>query len=78
MDNEDLVTVYTASNAVQAEIVKNALAAEGFETFVEDELQAGEAGVAGVPVFVQVPSDQAERARRFIEEHERRRAEEEE
>ena len=79
MDNEDLVTVYTASNAVQAEIIKNALTSEGFEAFVENELQAAEPGLSAIPVHVQVPADQAEGARRFIQEHEsHRRAEEEE
>ena len=77
MENEDLVTVYTSNNPVQAEIVKNALVAEGFEAFVEGELQAAEPGLVAIPIHIQVPTHEAERARRFIEDHERRASEEE-
>ena len=69
MDPHDLVSVYQASNSVEAEIVKNALRAEGIKAFVEGSNQAGEAGLAGFPVYVQVPAGEADRARKFIEHH---------
>jgi hypothetical protein len=69
MEPQDLVTVYTASNSVEAEIVKNALDDEGIPCFVEGGFQAGEAGLAGIPVRIDVAAVDAERARLFIEEH---------
>jgi hypothetical protein len=66
---QELVTVYTVANAVEAEIIKNALEDEGIPCFVEGGLQAGEAGLAGIPVKIDVAVADAERARLFIEEH---------
>lgn len=66
-------TVATANNVVQAEIIKNALEAEGYAANVENSYQAAEAGLLGVPVRIQVPTEQAERARKFIAEHEQAR-----
>jgi hypothetical protein len=70
MDPKDLVTVYHAPDAVRAEIVKNALSAEGIRSFVEGANQAGHLGILGVAVHVQVPARDADRARKIIEEHE--------
>jgi hypothetical protein len=70
-DRDDLVAVYTVSNPVQAEIIKNALAGEGIRCFIEDENQAGAVGLIGIHIRLFVPARDAERAARFIEEHER-------
>src|SRR5262245_24906734 len=70
MDPNELVIVYTAANSVQAEIVKNALEAEGIPAFVENENQAGEVGLTGIDVRAEVAAKDAERARTFIEAHE--------
>lgn len=75
MDPAELVTVYTVANPVEAEIIKNALEAEGIRCFVENEGQAGEIGLTGLEIRINVPATAAERARVFIEEHERRRGE---
>ena len=45
MNSQDLVTVYTVANSVQAEIIKNALQAEGIRCFVDGINQAAEAGL---------------------------------
>jgi hypothetical protein len=70
MAHDDLVTVYTVSNPMQAEIIKNALETEGLRCFIEGELQAAESGLGGIPIKIQVPANEAERAARFIKKHE--------
>jgi hypothetical protein len=62
---------------VQAEIIKNALEAEGMRCFLEQEDQGGWAGLMNISVKVQVPAADAERARRFIRDHEGSHSEEE-
>jgi len=76
MNVVDLVTVYSAPDPIKAEIIKNGLNAEGIRCFIEGENQAGEAGLMAFEVKVQVPAEQADRAIRFIQEHERRSAQE--
>jgi hypothetical protein len=71
MANQDLVTVYTVNNAVEAEIIKNALSAEGIRAFIEGENQAGEAGLTGIEIQIQVANSDADRARKFLKKHER-------
>ena len=71
MDPKELVTVYSASNNIEAEIIKNALKSESIKAFVEGGLQAGETGLVGIPVVVQVAAQDADRARKFIENHRR-------
>lgn len=75
-DPADLVTVYTVNNAVQAEIIKNALEDEGIRCFVDNEGQAGGGGLTGLEIRISVPVTVAEQARKFLEEHERNRGEE--
>lgn len=70
MASPELVTVYTVSNAIEAEIIKNALVAEGIPCMIEGEHQAGDAGLIGISIKLQVPSDQADAAREFIAAHE--------
>lgn len=71
MDSNELVTVYTVTNPVEAEIIKNALHGEGIRCFLEGENQAGEAGLGIMEVKVQVPAPDADRAGRFLQAHER-------
>jgi hypothetical protein len=59
-------------NPVQAEIIKNALAGEGIRCFIEDENQAAVSGLIGVQIRLLVPERDAERAVRFIQDHEQR------
>jgi len=80
MDPNELVTVYTVSNPIEAEIIKNALVDEGIACVLDNEHQAAEAGLMGLEIKLQVPVGQASRARDFVAAHEReriRRAEEE-
>jgi hypothetical protein len=74
MDNEDLVTVYTVSNSVEGEIIKNALQAQGIRCFLSGENQAAEAGLIGLAIQVQVPLASADKARKLIAAHEGHKA----
>lgn len=76
MRSEELVTVYTLADSFKAEIIKNALEAEGISCFLEGANQAG--GLSGVNIKVQVPEDDVEHAREILAEHEGRRTEGEE
>lgn len=69
MDSQDLVTVYTVGNPVQAEIIKNALQADGIRCFLDGINQACEPGLMGLEIKVQVPIGDADRARKLIESH---------
>ncbi|MCI0456999.1 MAG: DUF2007 domain-containing protein [Gemmataceae bacterium] len=72
MEANDLVTVYTVASPVQAEIIKNALHAQGIRCFLEEEDQAGLAGLMGIAIKVQVPAVDADRAEKFLRTHEPR------
>lgn len=72
MDNNELVTVYTVSNQIEAEIIKNALEDEGIRAFVEGGNQAGEAGLVGITIHIEVAAADAEQARAFIQQHQHR------
>lgn len=81
MDPNELVTVYSVSNPIEAEIIKNALVDEGIACVLDNEHQAAEAGLIGLEIKIQVPAGQASRARDFVAAHEReqiKRAEKEE
>jgi hypothetical protein len=69
VDPKELVTVYTVANPIEAEIIRNALQSEGIRAFVEGGIQAGESGLVGIPIRIEVPAGEADRARKFIENH---------
>jgi hypothetical protein len=71
MDQKELVTVFTVSDPIKAEIIKNALSGEGIPCFIEEGNQAGAAGLMGIEIKLQVPAGEASRAARFIEDHEK-------
>jgi hypothetical protein len=66
--------VYTVSNAIEANILRNALTDEEIECFLQGENQAAETGLNVLPIRLQVPAEQAEAARAFLAEHEKMRA----
>ena len=69
MSMQEMVTVYTVSNPIEAEIIKNALDDEGFHCEIEGGHQAGDAGLIGMEIKLQVPANEAEQARAFVLEH---------
>jgi hypothetical protein len=72
MDYEDLVTVYTVANPIQAEIIKNFLQSEGITCFLEGINQAAETGLIALEIKIQVAAPDADRAAKLIELHEAR------
>ena len=52
MDDQDLVTVRTVSNATEAEIIRGAMQAAGIACQIGGESQAGLAGVLAIDVLV--------------------------
>lgn len=70
MDTNDLVTVYTVSNPVEAEIIRNAIQAEGIRCFLDGAQQAADVGLLVFEIGVMVPAEDADRARKLIEQHE--------
>jgi putative signal transducing protein len=66
--SEDLETIYTAMDEIQAEVIKAVLEGAGIESFLENENQALLAGC--IPVRVQVRTSDVEEAKNFIAEHE--------
>ena len=74
MDTSEWVTVYTTPNEVEAEIIKNALVADGIRCELEGANQAAEPGLGAIPVKVQVQAKDAEMARKIVLRHEQHRA----
>ncbi len=64
MDSEDLVTVYTVNSDVEAEIIRNALMAEGIACEIGGETQAGLAGVLEIDILTH--ASDADRARKVL------------
>jgi hypothetical protein len=78
MASTDLVTVYTVGDPIKAEIVRNALEAEGIPAFIEGGRQAGLKGITGIEIKIQVAANDVERATRFFEDRKRQRDESDE
>lgn len=68
---EELVVVATSNDILEADFLKKQLEAEGFEVFVADENIVGiynwQANAVG-GVKIKVPADQAEEARKLIDD----------
>lgn len=64
VDTHDVVTVCTTRNAIEAEMVRNLLEAEGIKATVVGASQAGFAGILEIPVVVQAAD--AERAAKLV------------
>lgn len=64
--SENLETVYSTTDVMQAEFIKMALEGEGIRCLLENGLQAGYTGV--FEVNVDVMSSNIDRARQIIEE----------
>ena len=68
MSEEKLVTVYTAYDPPNADMIRMFLDAEGIPAILDNEHQAGLSGA--MPIKVQVRASDAERAKEFIRSHE--------
>ena len=76
MAADELVALCTYRDETHAEIARNALENEGIWSAIEGEHQGGLPGVMNARLMVRAAD--AERARRFIEQHEAGRISEEE
>lgn len=68
MDRCELVTIYTLKDPYRAQIIKNSLHSEGVPCELDGERQAGLAEILDIGVLVR--AQDADRARRLIEQHE--------
>jgi hypothetical protein len=67
MSAQDPVTVHTVSDAPKAQIIKNALEAEGIACVLAGIEQASTAALPGTQVQIQVSAADAERALALIQ-----------
>jgi hypothetical protein len=68
--NHEIETIYTLSDPIKAEIIKNALEEEGIRCFLDGMNEMIAPGVGAFRIHVQVPVDDVERATAFVKEHE--------
>lgn len=66
----ELVTVCSVGNLVEAEVIQNGLKGERIPSFLEGAEQAGMAGMLGIPIKVQVRAADFDRANKFIQSRE--------
>ena len=70
-DGHELVTAYTLKDPYKAEVIKNALGAEGIRCELDGEGQAGFSGILDIGVLVR--AQDADLARELIEQLEMKR-----
>lgn len=68
MDPNELISVYQSKNANKAELLRSELQGEGIACEIDGQNQGGFAGIMEINLLVRAKD--AERARRFIKEHE--------
>jgi hypothetical protein len=69
IDGNEPITVYTLKEPSKAEIIKNALYGAGIPCELDGEGQAGLSEILKIGILVR--AQDADHARRFIEQHER-------
>ena len=70
MKPDQLLEVYSTDDANVAEVVRNALHAEGIKCEIDGEHQAGLAGIRAMEIKLLVRAEDFDRARAFIIRHE--------
>ena len=65
----DLVSVYSTNNAVEAEILRTALHGEGIKCEIDGENQAGLTGIISMEIRLLVRAEDSDRARKNLEQH---------
>ncbi len=68
---DDLLAVYSTSDANEAEIIKAALTGAGIKCQIAGESQAGLVGISSLEIQLLVKAEDFARARDFIAEHQR-------
>jgi Putative prokaryotic signal transducing protein len=72
MDSQDPIEVYTLTDPTRAELIRNALHAEGIVCEISGESQAGFSGVLEIQILTK--ASDADRARRIIGDLEQHRS----
>lgn len=67
----DLVEVYSTNDANDAEILRGALHGEGIKCEIDGKSQAGLIGVGVIEIKLLVLAEDYDRARAYVEQHER-------
>jgi nucleotide-binding universal stress UspA family protein len=67
LDANDLATVCSVANPMEAEVIRNALKGESIPCFVDGIQQAGIVGTMGIPIKIQVRVIDFNRADKFIQ-----------
>ena len=70
METQEWITVYTLTNPVTAEIIKNSLLAEGIRCNLEGMNQAAGVGLVPGSIQVQTAAEHADLARKIVLKHE--------
>jgi len=73
MNPDELVTVETVSNPVEAQIIRNALNAEGIACEIGNQNQAAFTGIGALEIEILTRAADADRARKILREQERHR-----
>ncbi len=71
-DAEELVTIATTNDLVEAEMLESQLAAQGFEVFLADDNLVGVMNLLANAIGgikIKVPESQAEEATKFVEDY---------
>jgi Putative prokaryotic signal transducing protein len=66
------VTVYRLSDPIKAEVIGNALEAQGIRCFLDGVNQAAHAGLGAFDIKIQVPEQDRARAQQFLQTQEER------
>jgi len=75
---DELVTVYTVANPMEAEIIKAELQNEGIDCQIGNEEQAALTGLTAMEIDILTRAEDAIRARKILLQHELKRKPEEE
>lgn len=70
MDADSLVTVFSTTNFTEAEILRNAILAEGIRCELDNQNQAGLSGILEIKGLVQTPDEV--RARLILGKHQKK------
>jgi len=72
MKNHEWVKIEQAPDAVQAEVLRGLLEAQGFQVYISKEGYQSAMGISGYPVAnieILVPEDQAEEAKQTLRDY---------
>jgi hypothetical protein len=72
MKPDDLLEVYSTDSTNDADVLRNALHAEGIKCEIDGEHQAGLAGIGIMEIKLLVRAEDFDRARSYVERHEQR------